>query len=64
MHSSLYAKKEEIPENETDEEMMARLRRMARKMMFNEKGVAYAPWMAKQIDEDVSLVILKLQVEC
>jgi hypothetical protein len=23
-------------------------------MMFNENGVAYAPWMNKQIDEEVS----------
>jgi hypothetical protein len=32
--------------------MRARLRKKARKMMFNENGVAYAPWVAKQIDED------------
>ena len=24
----------------------------ARKMMYNENGVAYAPWVTKQIDED------------
>lgn len=38
---------------ETQEEMITRLRRKARKMMYNEKGVAYAPWMSRQIDEDV-----------
>ena len=42
-----------IPENETDEEQRERLKKKARKMMFNENGVAYAPWVAKQINEDV-----------
>ena len=51
--TGLFAKaKEVIPENETDEEMRERLRAKARKMMFNENGVAYAPWVARQIDED------------
>ena len=39
---------------ETREEMIERLRKKARKMMYNEKGVPFAPWMSKQIDEDVS----------
>lgn len=47
--------KEDIPENETEDEMLTRLRKKARRMMFNEKGVAYAPWMSKQVDEDVRL---------
>lgn len=51
--SATSKEKELIPENETEEEMMARLRKKARKMMYNEKGVPYAPWMAKQMDEDV-----------
>ena len=25
-------------------------------MMFNENGVAYAPWVAKQINEEVCLL--------
>jgi len=37
---------------ETDEEQRDRLRKKARKMMYNENGVAYAPWVSKQIDED------------
>lgn len=28
------------------------MRKKARKMMFNENGVAYAPWVSQQIDED------------
>lgn len=24
--------------------------------MFNENGVAYAPWVTRQIDEDVSFI--------
>ena len=38
--------------DETDAEMRERLKKKARKMMFNENGVAYAPWISKQIDED------------
>jgi hypothetical protein len=37
---------------ETDDEIRERLRAKARKMMYNENGVAYAPWVARQIDED------------
>lgn len=48
----LNAEKEMIPDNETEEEQRARLTKKARKMMFNENGVAYAPWVAKQINED------------
>jgi hypothetical protein len=51
--SALLAKKEPIPENETESEQTERLKRRAKRMMFNENGVAYAPWMNKQIDEDV-----------
>lgn len=38
--------------DETESEMRERLKKKARKMMFNENGVAYAPWISKQIDED------------
>ena len=47
---SLQAKGDD--DDETDSEMRERLKKKARKMMFNEKGVAYAPWIAKQVDED------------
>lgn len=51
--SSILAKNAEpVPENETMEEMRARMQRKARKMMYNENGVPYAPWVVKQIDED------------
>ena len=33
-------------------ELMERMRKKARKMMYNENGVAYAPWVSQQIDED------------
>lgn len=45
-------KDEAIPENESEQQMRERLRRKARRMMFNENGVAYAPWIANQVDED------------
>lgn len=45
-------KDEPIPDNESDQQMRERLRKKARKMMFNENGVAYAPWIANQVDED------------
>jgi hypothetical protein len=45
---------EPIAEGESDEEQRARLTKKARKMMFNENGVAYAPWVAKSFNEDVS----------
>mmetsp|Transcript_21371 Transcript_21371/g.29404 ORF Transcript_21371/g.29404 Transcript_21371/m.29404 type:complete len:250 (+) Transcript_21371:48-797(+) len=49
----VYAREKEVaPENETEEEQRERLKRKARKMMFNENGVAYAPWVAKQINEE------------
>lgn len=41
--------------DETDDEMRERLRKKMRKGLFNENGVAYAPWVTKQIDEDVRL---------
>jgi len=47
-----------IDPNETEDELMARMRKRARKMMFNENGVAYAPWVAKQIDEDAIVLDL------
>ena len=59
---ALFAKaKESIPENETAAEQRERLREKARRMMFNEKGVAYAPWMVRQFDEDVSLTFKKIR---
>ena len=39
---------------ETDEEVRARWRKKIRKNMYSEDGVAYAPWVSKQIDEEVS----------
>eukprot|EP00599_Poterioochromonas_sp_BG-1_P011354 CAMPEP_0173156482 /NCGR_PEP_ID=MMETSP1105-20130129/14849_1 /TAXON_ID=2985 /ORGANISM="Ochromonas sp., Strain BG-1" /LENGTH=206 /DNA_ID=CAMNT_0014073351 /DNA_START=313 /DNA_END=929 /DNA_ORIENTATION=+ len=49
----MYLKEEDnIPENETEEEMYIRLKSKARKMMFNSKGVPFAPWLMRQIDED------------
>jgi hypothetical protein len=40
------------------------MKRKARKMMYNENGVAFAPWISKQINEEVSyttnLVIIYL----
>jgi hypothetical protein len=49
---ALNAKAEPKPDNETPEELRARMQRKARKMMYNENGVAYAPWVSKQINED------------
>ena len=59
MTTSLYAKepKVPIPDNESEEEQRARLQKKARKMMYNENGVAYAPWVTRQIDEDVRIII-------
>ncbi len=37
---------------ETDDEMRERLRKKVRKNYYNEDGVAYAPWMKNNIDED------------
>ena len=34
------------------EELRARMQRKARKMMYNENGIPYAPWVVKQIDEE------------
>ena len=52
--SSLFnqLKDEPIPDNESEQQQRERLRKKARKMMFNENGVAYAPWIANQVDED------------
>ena len=44
-------------EEETDEEMRARFRKKIRKNMYSEDGVAYAPWVSKQIDEEVCFYI-------
>ena len=41
-----------IDPNETQEQLENRMRKKARKMMYNENGVAYAPWVSGQIDED------------
>ena len=40
---------------ETDVEMRERLRNKMRKGLYNEQGVAYAPWVTKQIDEEAIL---------
>ena len=45
-------KDEPIPENESAQQQRERLRKKARKMMFNENGVAYAPWIANQVNEE------------
>lgn len=42
------------PAEETAAERRERLRIRARRMMFNEKGVPYAPWMVRRMDEEVS----------
>lgn len=49
---------------ESENDRRKRLRLKARKMMFNEKGVPYAPWMVRQIDEEVfyDLYIIKKKV--
>lgn len=44
---------DDVEEKESDSDRRERLRAKARKMMFNEKGVPYAPWMVRQIDEEV-----------
>ena len=38
---------------ETEEEMRERLRAKMRKNLYTEKGVPFAPWVTKQIDEEV-----------
>lgn len=40
---------------ETPEELRERLRKKLRRGFYNEKGVAYAPWIANQIDEEAIL---------
>jgi len=40
--------------SQTPEEIKAKIREKVRKNLYNEKGVPFAPWIAKQIDEDVS----------
>lgn len=49
---SMRAPDEQAPSGETADQMRERMRRKARKMMFNPDGVAYAPWVTRQIDED------------
>ena len=39
---------------ESDEEIRERIRTKMRKNLYSDKGVAFAPWITKQIDEDVS----------
>jgi len=41
-----------MAEGESDDEIKDRIRKKMRKNMFNEKGVAYAPWVVNQIDEE------------
>lgn len=52
LSTSLLAKAPPVPENETEDEMRVRMKAKARKMMYNENGVAYAPWVTRQIDEE------------
>ena len=61
--TSLFAKPAPVPDNETADEMRVRMKAKARKMMFNENGVAYAPWVTKQINEEAIIdgLILKEQ---
>ena len=40
--------------DESDDEIRERLRIKVRKNLYSDKGVAYAPWVTNQIDEDVS----------
>lgn len=51
----MFARGEEKPDNETDEDARERMRRKIRKGMYNDQGVAFAPWISNQIDEEVSL---------
>lgn len=44
------AKLPEVPANESEADRRARLAVKARKMMYNENGVPYAPWVTKQIN--------------
>lgn len=44
--------------DETDDEMRERLRVKVRKNLYSDKGVAYAPWVTNQIDEDVSFATI------
>jgi hypothetical protein len=39
--------------DESDDEIRERLRIKVRKNLYSDKGVAYAPWVTNQIDEDV-----------
>lgn len=41
--------------------MRVRMKAKARKMMYNENGVAYAPWVTRQINEEAIIegLILK-----
>ena len=61
LSSRLFAKEAPIPEGETEDEMRVRLKAKARKMMYNENGVAYAPWVTRQINEEAIIegLILK-----
>lgn len=61
LSTSLFAKPAPIPEGETEDEMRVRMKAKARKMMYNENGVAYAPWVTRQINEEAIIegLILK-----
>lgn len=61
LSTRLFAKQAPIPENESEDEMRVRLKAKARKMMYNENGVAYAPWVTRQINEEAIIegLILK-----
>ena len=44
-----------IPEDETEEERRERWRKKIMGKMYNENGVAFAPWAVKQVNVEVSL---------
>jgi len=42
----------QMADGETDDEIRDRIRKKMRKNMYNEQGVAFAPWVVKQINEE------------
>jgi len=48
-----------LKSSETDDEIRERLRTKMRKNLYNDKGVAFAPWVVNQIDEEVILQLLR-----
>jgi len=49
---ALFGRNEEKPDGESDEDARERMRRKIRKGMYNDQGVAFAPWISNQIDEE------------